>query len=172
MPGDTVLQSEEAPPGKERPYLLDPCAPINPIEHIRFVPHPAIPRDPSRQHGSMQWFARPRDKSQYGSWTIRVCGLNDPDLMELRKDHIDHWVRPQANELLVAISTSAEQGVRRQFQRALGMLDPRSMYVALTYDALRHFVPDTALVPWNLSWPQPRDVGLPGSLSSPRTGQP
>lgn len=160
--GDGALKAENAPPGKERPYLLDPGALVNPVEHICFEHSRATSSEPARLRGSMQWFARPRDGSVRGNWTIHVCGLNDDaDLVELRKDHIDQCVRPHVEELIEALSTSDEPRVQRAFTRALGMLDPRGVYVALTYDALRYFVPNEKLARWTLSWPEPKDVGLP-----------
>ena len=152
---DTALQREEAPPGGERPYLLDPGAQINPVAHIQFQ---------CRQlHGTTQWFARPRNRSVRGTWTIYVCGLNDANLVELRTSHVERCVQPHADALNEAvsapISASNRPRVQREFARARGMLDPRSEYVALTYDALRHLVPDATLARWKLSWPDPRDVG-------------
>jgi 5-methylcytosine-specific restriction endonuclease McrA len=160
-PGDTALQPEEAHPGKERPYLLDPSDRVNPVEHIQFERRPAKPTEPARFYGTEQWFARPREGSVRGNWTIHVCGLNDPDLVELRKDHIDQCVQPHATELKAAISASDEARIQRAFNRAQGMLAPQSVYVALTYDALRHLVPSESLARWKLSWPEPKDVGLP-----------
>lgn len=160
-PGDTPLQPPEQPPGNERPYLLDPAGLVNPVEHIEYEHRHAVAGEPVRLHGPKQWFARPRDGSPRGHWTIHVCGLNEGELVELRKDHVDGNVRPQADELREALSTPDEARVQRAFLRASGMLRPQSNYVALTYDALRHLVPDTTLAPWKLSWPQAKDVGLP-----------
>jgi 5-methylcytosine-specific restriction endonuclease McrA len=159
--GDKALQSEDQPPGKERPYLLDPSGDINPVEHIQFEYRLASQSEPARLHGPMQWFARPRGRSIRGNYTIDVCELNHPDLVELRKDHVDHHVQPHVDELLAAIAASSKPRVQRAFARALGMLAPASAYVALTYDALRHFVPDAKLAPWNFAWPKPKDVALP-----------
>ena len=165
-PGDTPLHSEELPPGKERPYLLDPSALVNPVEHIQFEHRLAMTGEPARLIGPMQWFARPRNRSVRGNWTIHVCGLNDADLVELRKDHIEQWVQPHVRELRESIDGADKLRAQRAFKRALGMLDPRSVYVALTYDALRHFIPNAKLRKWQWSWPQPRDVGLPRSVSA------
>lgn len=160
-PGDTPLLVGEKPPGRERAYLLDPGARVNPVEHIEFEYRYSVAGEPRHLQGPKQWFARPRDGSLRGHWTIRVCGLNDGGLVELRKDHIDNYVRPRADDLKQAIAAADETRVRCEFARACAMLSPKCNYVALAYDAFRLFVPNGMLAPWKLSWPEPKDVGLP-----------
>ncbi len=160
MRGDTALAAEEAPPGNERPLLIDPAGPIHPVKHIRFEHRLAAVADPARLHGKMQWFARPRGRTAWGAWTIRVCRLNEPELLELRNDHVDEWVRPRADDLNAAIVRGDATQVRREWYRARGMLTPRSEFAALSYDALCHFVPNARLAPWKLSWPAPEQVGV------------
>jgi hypothetical protein len=108
----------------------------------------------------MQWFARPRGRTARGAWTIRVCRLNEPELLELRKDHVDQWVRPRADDLNAALVRGDGARVQHEWRRASGMLTPRSEFAALSYDALCHFVPDAKLAPWKLSWPEPERVGV------------
>lgn len=160
MRGDTALAAEEAPPGKERPLLIDPAGPIHPVKHICFEHRLSTGTDPAGLRGTMQWFARPRGRTAWGTWTIRVCRLNEPELLELRHDHVDQWVRPRADDLNAAIVRGDAVQVRREWHRARGMLTPRSEFAALSYDALRHFVSDAKLAPWNLSWPEPEQVGV------------
>lgn len=159
--GSVALQPGQAPPRNEQPLLLDPCARINPVLHIEFEHRRATPFEPIRLQGPMQWFARARNGSVLGSTTIAVCGLNDADLVELRKDHVEQVVREKVSDLEDAIASRESSRVSWAFLRAKGLLDPRNVYVALTYDALCQLVPNSKLNPWALSWPQPKDVGKP-----------
>lgn len=163
MRRDTALTAEQPPPGGERPLLIDPAAGIHPARHIQFEHRLATTDDARRFRGSLQWFARPRNRSARGIWTIDVCGLNDPDLIELRRDHVDTVVRPQAVALNAALLDEDEPRIRRELYRASGMFRPRSEYVVLTYDALRHLLPNERLAPWKIAWPEPHEIGLPAT---------
>lgn len=158
--GDAALEAEERPPGNEHPHLLDPASTLNPVEHIEFEYRFAVRGQPAHSEGK-QWFARPRDNSLHGFWTIHVCGLNHADRLELRKDHVRDYVQPLADSLNEAIGQADEARVRRELRLALTMLRPTCYYVALTYDAFRLLVPDATLARWELSWPDPSAVGLP-----------
>ena len=160
MRGDAALVAEEAPPGRERPLLIDPAGRIHPVKHIRFEHGLAASADPARLQGRMQWFARPRGRSAWGTWTIRVCRLNEPELLELRRDHVEACVRPQADELNAALVRADVNRVRHELYRAVGMLRASSVFAGLSYDAFCHFVPNAKLALWSLSWPEPEQVGV------------
>lgn len=154
--GDTALIAEQTAPGREHALLIDPGGSVNPVEHIRFV---FVQVGPA---GSPKfWLARPRNSSLLGSWTINVCGLNEGELLELRGDHVERAVRPQAEAIIEAIVAADLGRIDREFERALSMLAPTAPYVALTYDAFLHFLPDTAMGPWGKGWPSPALVGMP-----------
>lgn len=159
--GDVPLRIGDAPPGRERPCLIDPSARVNPVQHIQFVY--STMKSSASGPGGKQWFARPRNGSVRGALTIDICGLNDGSLLELRKDHVDELVRPQVRALNVSLARSVSRlgirSVQSEFDRARGMFAPQSPYAALTYDAFRHFVPNIALAQWGLTWPPPRKVG-------------
>ncbi|MBK8254538.1 MAG: hypothetical protein IPK82_17960 [Polyangiaceae bacterium] len=160
-PGDVALQPEEQPPGRERPYLLDPSGAINPVDHIEFEYRYALENEPRALLGPKQWFARARDGSQLGHWTIFVLGLNNGDLVELRGDHVESCVRGPAERLKAAVVDGNGPRVKEEFEAAKALLRPACYFVALTYDALRLWVPNATLAPWDLKWPEPGEVGLP-----------
>jgi hypothetical protein len=170
--GSVALRLREAPPGKERPLLIDPGGKLNPVEHIEFERRHPKASEPTKSPGRLHWFARPRNRSVQGLFTIHVCGLNDQDLLELRCDHVETCVEQHTTELTDAIKAADDARTRRAFQRALGMLEPRNAYVGLNYDALRTLVPNSVLSPRGLSWPAPRDVGLSAPRRSKGSGSP
>jgi hypothetical protein len=153
--GDIPLRPERPPPGRERPLLLDPAAEANPVVHIEY-------RLGTFQGttGPSRWWARPRGGSKTGAWTIRICGLNEGELPELRSDHVELYVMPYVSHLRNAMGSGSTGAIAREHGRALGLLNPRMQYVALSYDSLRHYVPDQVLKPWGLEWPPQARVGM------------
>lgn len=161
--GSVALQRGEAPPGKEVPLLLN-AAEMNGVEHIEFVfavvnPTPAAngkaPGWPLRKH----WHPRARKGSNMGRETIRVCGLDDADHIEIYDDHVQREVRRAATDLDQEIKCKGD--VLMAFERALRLLQPTMPFVGLSYDALRALVPAASLAPFGLAWPEPRRVGFP-----------
>lgn len=150
--GSAPLQAEGMPPGGEQPLLIDPGGRVNPVCHIKFVL--------SRLGvGPDRWWARPRNGSEFGAWTIDVCGLNVGELLELRSDYVTRVVAPIAKELALAIASRRRTEVSKGFARALALLTPAQSFVALSYDALQHFVSNVDLRPFRLRWPVPNSVG-------------
>jgi len=141
------LRAEQRPPGKEQPLLLDPAGKINPVQHIQF------------KLLQKQWYARPRNGSVLGSWTINICKLNAQDLLELRLEHVEGVVVDAASEINDAIAANDRPRISRAFRRATAMLNPASAFVGLTYDAFRHYVSSATLARAGVTWPQPSDVG-------------
>lgn len=153
--GSVALDPEKAPPGREHPLLLDPAGTRNPAEHIQFIPA-ALERGASVHH----WWARPRQGSLYGSWTIRVCGLNHSNLLELRGDHVEDLVRPRAIELREALRARDAKAVEDTLRRARALLSARSIFSLLSYDALRTLVPATLMRAHGLRWPDPAEIPI------------
>ena len=145
--GDTPLQAEQMPPGQENPLLLDPMSAINPMEHIQFVYTPI--------GSTIQWWARPRQNSQWGLESIKIFGLNAPELLELRSDHVQDVVQEWVNTLSDAIQQGNRDAIQKAFTSAKTLFKRPLPFAALSYDALQHFVPNTTLSAWNLSWPSP-----------------
>lgn len=129
---------------------------MNPVEHIRFVLRRIGPAGSPRR-----WWALPRNSSLLGNWTIQVCGLNEGELAELRGDHVDNVVCRQVQSIKEAIIASDVGRIDREFDRAMSMLGPKNPYVALTYDAFMHFLPDAVIRTVGKRWPLPTEVGVP-----------
>ncbi|AGP39265.1 HNH endonuclease [Sorangium cellulosum] len=159
--GSVALVAKEAPPGKEKPLLLDP-AEHHGIEHIEFV-FGVIPARatsagvPPGWSARKHWWPRARGGSLTGDWTIRVCGLDSSEHIELYDDHVDKEARPAARDLEEALKRRRD--VTAAFDQAMRLLQPGKPFMGLSYDALRLLVPGDALAPWNLAWPEPREAG-------------
>lgn len=103
---------------------------------------------------------RPRNGSIYGSMTIEVCDLNRLDFRELRQDHFRSPIAPQVKALNKALNEWQPLAIQREFERALGLLEPGNTDVGFTYDALRASIPDSKLRTFlELGWPAPNQVG-------------
>jgi hypothetical protein len=154
--GCQSLTAETAPPGGEKPLLINPAETVNPVEHIEFVHLSLVRGSPIRT-----WWAIPRSGSVFGSRTIEVCGLNRSELRELREDHFEMIVTPQFRAIDSAINAMDKLGVIREFDRALGLLEPRNAHVGLSYDALRHLIPDARLKKIiGTGWPKPKLIAI------------
>ena len=132
-PSSAPLVAEQAPPGGERPLVIDPPAPsIEPAMDISFL------RD--RIHGNERWV--PRGTSARGRKTIEVCGLDRPNLLDLYADHVNHRVRPKLAPFFAARDERDAQAAFKAWDRARrGLLAPPQPFRALSYDALKVLVP-------------------------------
>lgn len=138
----------------EEPLLIDPCSAINPVEHIEFV-YQGI----GRNQNPRTWWARPRNGSIIGNETINACGLNRSDLREIREDHYSTVILKHSQAINLAITAADIPRIKREFDRAIELLEPRNIHVGLTYDAFRHTVPDTKLMATiGNCWPTPSHV--------------
>lgn len=141
--GSEALVAEQAPPGKERPLLLDP-AEEDGIAHIQFKP--------SNAHGVEEWIPTPRNGSMRGLRTIEVCRLDRPDLITLYTEHVERHVKPEVGVVETAIAGGDLAEIWEAWNAALLRLLSRGQpYVGLSWDALDHLVPVDVRVQWNLS---------------------
>lgn len=151
--GASALRAEDLPPGRERPLLLDPAGSCPPAEHIQFVMASLRPGD-----RFPHWWARPRQGSVMGSWTIAVCDLNRDALRELRGDYVDLSVKPRASALLEALRSKDPLRIKAMLTSVRELLLERAPFTLLSYDALRTFVPATAMRARGLRWPEPWEI--------------
>lgn len=152
--GSVTLEPENIPPGLERPLLIDPGGTINPVEHIIFVQEAV-----DSIGGPKYWWARPRHGSALGTFSIFVLGLNRLELRELRNDYFETTIAPEVAAIQGALARADRTAILREFKRALGLLDSRNPFVALSFDALRSLVPNSVLRrSIRNGWPLPRDV--------------
>lgn len=133
--GSEPLLAGQLPPCRERPLLIDPATESG-VGHIQFV---------WMSHGAARtgkWFPRPRSGSLRGLWTIRVCQLDSPDLLDLYGQHVEQNVMPMVEDLRAAMSGGSSSGVQREWARTLRrLLNPAQLYIGLSHDALDHFIP-------------------------------
>lgn len=94
--GSSSLNPEEAPPGNERPLLLNPndqdCA-----EHISFK----LVRN--TKNNLTKWIAVEKNGSAKGKTTIEVIGLNEQDRVEMRNQYYCDVLYPLVLEIKDAI---------------------------------------------------------------------
>jgi hypothetical protein len=144
-PESIPLAAEQAPSLGERPLLLDPTRECG-IGHIEF-----------RLWPDRKWRPAARNGSAKGRETIRVCMLGRDDLLELYTKHVDRNVRPEADAVARALASGLEGDVREVVNRASVKLLRRGQpFVGLSYDALRHFISDSALASYRCAWRCPR----------------
>lgn len=142
--GSVPLVAEQQPHRGERPLLIDPATECG-IEHIEFI------LDPGKK-----WRPIPRNGSAKGAATIRVCDLDRDDLLGLYTGHVNRNVRVWDRKIKEAFKDKDDVAVDKHVSDANRALLRRSQpFVGLSYDALRHFVPDAELKPFGLSWHPP-----------------
>ncbi|MEN9866568.1 MAG: hypothetical protein RL748_2158 [Pseudomonadota bacterium] len=153
--GSTSLQAEQTPPAGEQALLLDPAGNVNPVAHIVFE------NEAKGEPGTpAYWWAKPRNGSRLGQYTIDVCKFNHPEFLELRNDHFEMVIADHVTKLQAALANRKVTLAKTEFERALARLQPQNAYVALNYDAFRQYIPDATLqAVIKKSWPQPNEVG-------------
>lgn len=147
--GSVALQAGQFPPGLERPLLIDPGAESG-IQHIQFA------RMPGGAAGAERWLPRARNGSHQGAWTIRVCQLARPDLLDLYGQHVEQNVMPMVDDIRTAMRGGSPADVQREWSRTLRrLLNPAQLYVGLAYDALDYFIPPVVRRKHQLTLPLP-----------------
>jgi 5-methylcytosine-specific restriction endonuclease McrA len=162
--GSVALVAHQNPPGREVPLLIDP-AEESAVPHIEFVfsrvqSTTVPPEDVSigweqRKH----WWPRARGGSLRGDATIRVCGLDSGEQIELYDVHVNNEVRGIERDFHTARHASDEARIKETHGRGMRLLQPTMPYVGLSYDALGTLIPNAELAPWGLQWPVPEHVG-------------
>jgi uncharacterized protein (TIGR02646 family) len=145
--GSEALIAEQAAPGKERPLLVNPATEDG-TDHIRYEPRPM----PS---GGEKWWPLPRNGSERGRWTIKVCQLDRWDLLTRYTTHVDTVVREEVKDMTEAFASNDQVTVARAWDRAKRrLLSPSMPLVGLSYDALDHLIPSASRTQWGLAWQQ------------------
>jgi uncharacterized protein (TIGR02646 family) len=131
--GDRALMAEQAPPGDERPMVLDPSDPrSDPTTHIEFRRE--------RIQGRERW--TPYGTTARGWRTIEVCGLARPGLLTLYKAHVDELVRPRLERFEATLRQHEPQAVFGAWDSVRrGLLARERPFRALSHDALDALVP-------------------------------
>jgi hypothetical protein len=147
-PGDTQLVAEQAPPGGERPLLLDPADPsTDPAREIEFRREKIM--------GHERWV--PRGVSIRGRATIEVCGLDRANLLDLYADHVLHIVRPKLATFSGALAIDDAQTAFQAWERTKrGLLARERPFRALSHDALNVLVPADVRERHRLTLERPR----------------
>ena len=146
--GSTALPPPNAPPGSEKPLLLDPADRIDPIDHIEFC----LTSMASRHY----WMPRPRSGSRKGEWTIRVVGLDRPDLLDHYNEHVRVTVMPVVNRIEATLASQNAPAIGTFWAEATKrLLNARLPLSGLSYDALDHYFPLVRRQPFALTLPRP-----------------
>lgn len=129
-----ALTAEAAPPGTERPLLLDPADPASgadPLEHIVFR---LTPRG---------WVPYPRNGSVHGRETIRRCGLDTTEMLDAYKTHA-LLIADGVERIRSAVATRDPATVHSVWGDVTGRLLSVSMpLTGLSHDILDHHFPRT-----------------------------
>ncbi len=145
--GSVPLAPGEAPPGREIPLLIDPFA-EDPIDHIQFRP--------SLVNGRDLWMPFPRSGSEKGRWTIRVAGLDQPRLLDLYREHVEHQVMPRIETIREALAGQDPLKIKDAWNRETRrLLVIRLPFASLSYDALDHFIPGPVRMQFDLALRKP-----------------
>jgi 5-methylcytosine-specific restriction endonuclease McrA len=133
---------------QEKPLLLDPASgKINPVAHIVHVLR------------GTRWHPEPRNGSDLGLWTIQVCDLDRDDLHELRSKHVDTIVMEKVEAFEYYLGQSNQQNIAYELRRVTELFKPEQAHAALSYDVVRHFIPDAKLMAAiGATWPTPARV--------------
>lgn len=141
-PGSVPLRPEEPPPGREMPTLIDPCG-EDPVEAIQFV------------FDGSHWRPTGRNGSERGQRTIELLKLDRMDLLTLYDTHVDEHVKPRTEATLEVIGIQDVNRIHSSWRRVRGLLSPRMPFVALSFDAIEHFVSEPVRARWGLELPRP-----------------
>ncbi len=146
--GSTALAATIAPPGGEKSLLLDPAGKIDPLDHIQFC---LIPR------GKLsRWEPIPKNGSTLGERTIRVVGLDRPDLLDHYNQHVEVMVMPVVSRIETVLTSNNRKSICTSWgKETRWLLNSRFPFAALSHDALDHFFSATRRQPYKLVLPRP-----------------
>jgi hypothetical protein len=129
--------------------LIDPASESG-IEHIQFVWTALGPA------GTGRWMPRPRNGSRKGAWTIKVCLLDRPDMLDRYGQHVEEHVKPRLDGVLVAIREGRTAEARVEWARAVrSLLNARQEFAGLAYDVMNHLLPPVVRAAHGLDLPVP-----------------
>lgn len=150
------LSPKDSPPGHEDALLLDPAsATVNPLDHIQF----------RLVSSSGDWWPIPRGQSDYGEYTIRVCGLARPGLRDAYRAH-HRSLLPTIEALKEELDRADDaqscgddapmRAARSRFDKLVAaQFSPSMALTALTIDIYDHYFPARLRELYGLSWPRP-----------------
>ncbi|MBV0882133.1 hypothetical protein KTQ42_22920 [Noviherbaspirillum sp. L7-7A] len=154
--GSKSLTAEKPVPGQEMALLLDPGSSINPVSHIVFQLETVGPPG-----SKSQWWARPRNQSQIGNFSIDTYGLNYQQHLDMRDDHFKYVIEPRVKDFQKVFFGSKERkALMAAYERASELLNPANVYMAFNYDALSSLIPNSQLKRIKKTWPLPDEVGV------------
>lgn len=148
--GSIALIAEQTPPRKERSLLLDPAGTECPGWHISYSLSSPIPGS-SRKH----WYARARNGSRLGAFTIDVVGLNVDELLELRDNYVSNYLEEPARRLRDALVRNDRRQITDSLSEAKKLMRATRDFSLLAYDVFRHFAPPLLMKHRKLGWPSP-----------------
>ena len=122
----------------ERPLLINPYD-TNPADHIVFE------QEFYRGTSITRWYARPRQASALGNYTIEVCDLNRSDLLELRQDHWENSLLALIADLSSALAATNVALANSLFANICRLFSPTMAFSAFSYDAITSKVSDIEL---------------------------
>lgn len=140
--GSVPLAPENPPPGQEQATLIDPYN-ENPVDLIEFV------------FDGRHWRPRGRNGSTRGQRTVEILELDRADLLTLYTAYVNDYVKPFTDAAYEAMGQRSEVHVRSTWRRVRALLSPGKEFVALSFDAIDHFVPATVRAQWGLELPRP-----------------
>ncbi|MEX1361513.1 MAG: hypothetical protein AB1Z98_00180 [Nannocystaceae bacterium] len=144
LAGSVALAAEQAPPGSERPALIDPAS-EDPRQHIQFRPF------------GEHWIPGPR--TPRGAAMLEAVGLgpssdrHPPPRVGLQQEWDDHARRldPLVGEIHRAIESNEAGRVRAAWSRTEAFRVSSQRFVALALDVLDHHIPEHVRSRWALA---------------------
>lgn len=143
--GSIALVPSQVPPGGEIPLLIDPAS-ESPCNHIEFVA--------DHSSSKVRWVPRARAGSRRGDETIRTCGLDRTDLVDLYTFHAEDTLRKDRGRVAGALQTGDLPTIQLVFQDFVDRnLAPSAVFAGLARDVLAHDVPATVRSTFALTLP-------------------
>ncbi len=146
-PGSSPLMMMQAPPGDERPLVIDPTAPeIDPLDEIEFRRERIDARE--------RW--TPYGLTERGRETIRVCGLDRPGLLTQYTSHVRDLVRPKLATFFAASELADTRATIKAWNTVTrALLGRERPFRALSHDALKVLVPASVRAQYGLQLTRP-----------------
>jgi uncharacterized protein (TIGR02646 family) len=140
--GSVPLTAENPAPGQELATLIDPCT-EDPVALIQFV------------FDGSHWQPVGRNGNARGQRVVELLRLGRADLLTLYDIHVNDQVRHRTDAFHEALALRNVPLILRTWHRVRALLSPRMPFVALSFDAISHFVREDVRAQWNLELPRP-----------------